>query len=86
MFSLIRNAATLHPQYNGRFLTGPYDLKSSGIKGVVFQPSTMDTSHWGGLEDQTVVQDLEKADNARRSVADNIMEGFGSIAVSGRSA
>lgn len=71
--------ALLHEQYSGRFLTGRYDLESSGINGVKFEPRNM-ASHDGiSLQDQQVVLDLQKADDARRSVAQDITAGFGRV-------
>ena len=71
----------LHGQYAGRFLTGRYDLMSSGIKGVDFQPHHIEEHLNGGLQDKTVLRDLETADRARENVAKDIQAGFGSVRI-----
>jgi len=79
MFADVRGAAALHGKYTGRFLTGRYDLMASGVKGVVFEPSSIEEHRDGGLMDKSVLRDLETADRARQSVVEDIQAGFGRV-------
>ena len=79
MFADIRHAITLLKSESGGFLLGDYSIASSDVPGVDYEPSSMDKKHIGGLDDQSIVRELEEADSARQSVVDDINDGFGQI-------
>lgn len=81
MFRDLHHAATLLQQWSGTqgILSGDYKIASSGVAGIDFEPSSMEKKHTGGLDDPSIVRALQEADDAQRSISDDINAGFGRI-------